>query len=229
MKLNSETDFVAKGEDFRNFLGNTLSILLSSPLSLNMQRGDPALTDMLKDTKYDGGNNIEEARKLLTARTKENIEISMVKSLTADKDSIIGKYVHKELAQSIGSSGCWLTLRHDMQTENRQLYKLADDLAIHYFGNKNEVIYEKDIDRTLYDSELAKVREEMKKALDGKPQDLQEQIIRGKMMRFLEERAMDCQRVGFEESEETISEYLTAWQKKNKGKVTILQAERFGV
>jgi translation elongation factor EF-Ts len=64
--------------------------------------------------------------------------------------------------------------------------------------------------------------------LVGKPEELQKRMIRGKMMKFLQEKAMDCQKVGFEESDLTIAEYLTAAEKR-AGKIRITKAERFGL
>ena len=40
----------------------------------------------------------------------------------------------------------------------RDLYRLADNLSVHYFGNNSELFYEKDIPRDLYDAGTAKSR-----------------------------------------------------------------------
>ena len=68
----------------------------------------------------------------------------------------------------------------------------------------------------------------MEKALTGKPQDLQDKMIRGKFMKFLQEKSMEHQRVGFEESDFTIGEYIYNTQKK-LGKIRITRANRFGL
>lgn len=99
---------------------------------------------------------------------------------------------------------------------------------MHYIANKAEHLYESEIDRHLYDSELAEVKRTIGKTLEDKPQALQDTIIRGKMLKFLQEKATDCQRVGFEESDLTIGEYLSNSEKK-LGKIKIVKGQRFGV
>lgn len=105
---------------------------------------------------------------------------------------------------------------------------MADNLSVHYFGNKSEHLYEKQIPRDLYNAEYQTVKNSLGSALEGKPEELQAKMIQGKMAKFLRERAMECQPVGFEESDLTIGEYLEKVQKK-LGKVTITSAQRFGV
>lgn len=115
VNLNSETDFVAKGEVFREFLGNTLKLLLGQQENFDLKKGDSHLEGLLKDTKYDSANTLEEAKKILTAKTKENIEFSEVRAFTAGPEEVIGGYVHKQLEESLGSSGCWMVLQHDLK------------------------------------------------------------------------------------------------------------------
>lgn len=105
---------------------------------------------------------------------------------------------------------------------------MADNLSVHYFGNKSEHLYEDDIPRDLYNSESENVKNSLGNILEGKPQELQAKMIRGKMLKFLKEKAMESQTVGFEESDHTIGEYLHNIQKKI-GKVKITSAQRFGV
>lgn len=81
VNLNAETDFVAKGDAFKNFLSNTLKLLLLSPLEVNLKKGDSQLVDFLKELKYDTSNTLEEERKILTAKTKENIEFGEISTL----------------------------------------------------------------------------------------------------------------------------------------------------
>lgn len=81
VNLNAETDFVAKGDAFKEFLSNTLQLLLAKDVKVNVAKGDAAMSDFLIDTRYDGSNTLEEARKLLTAKTKENIEFGQIDTI----------------------------------------------------------------------------------------------------------------------------------------------------
>lgn len=113
--------------------------------------------------------------------------------------------------------------------ENRELFRLADSLAVHFFGNKSSHFYEDQIDKALFEGEQRSIEAELAAALKGKPKELQEKMIRGKLQRFLQEQAMEHQTVGFEESDLSIGQYLEAFQKKQSGAVRIHSAERFGL
>jgi elongation factor Ts len=78
VNLNAETDFVAKGDDFKAFLGNTLKLLLDNQIEADLNRGDSHLEGFLREVKFDSSNTLEEATKLLTAKTKEKIEFSKI-------------------------------------------------------------------------------------------------------------------------------------------------------
>lgn len=80
IKLNAETDFVAKGDDFKNFLGSTLKLLLDKQIEVDLNKGDSNIEGFLTDFKFDSSNSLQESTKLLTAKTKEKIEFSKIHS-----------------------------------------------------------------------------------------------------------------------------------------------------
>lgn len=98
VNLNAETDFVAKGDAFKEFLSNTLKLLLDKQLNVSLNKGDPNIEGLLKDLKYDSGNTLEEARKLLTAKTKENIEFGQITGIEGSHiSSSQGRRVYRQL------------------------------------------------------------------------------------------------------------------------------------
>jgi len=106
---------------------------------------------------------------------------------------------------------------------------LADNLAVHYFGTKVLNFTEASIPRDLYNAELEKVKKECEKTIAGKSEELVQKILRGKFMKFLEEQSMEHQRVGFEESDHTIGEYMANLEKKVGSKQHIVKAQKFGL
>lgn len=81
VKLNAETDFVAKGDAFQDFLSNTLKLLLVKDVDVNLEKDDASIESLLNDLKYDSSNSIEEARKLLIAKTKEKVQFDQISSI----------------------------------------------------------------------------------------------------------------------------------------------------
>lgn len=78
--MNSQTDFVAKGEDFRSFLTKSMKLLLEKGFVGTFNKDSEELKSILKNSRYDSSNTIEEAQKLLIAKMKENVEFSFVES-----------------------------------------------------------------------------------------------------------------------------------------------------
>jgi translation elongation factor EF-Ts len=107
--------------------------------------------------------------------------------------------------------------------------RLADNLAVHYFGTKVLNFTEASIPRELYNSELDKVKKDCEKTIAGKSEELAQKILRGKFMKFLEEHSMEHQRVGFEESDLTIGEYMLNLEKQVNSKQQIIRAHKFGL
>lgn len=65
--------------------------------------------------------------------------------------------------------------------------------------------------------------------MKGKPEDLQQKMVRGKLSKFLAEKSMEHQPVGFAESDLTIGEHIKEIAKKSKVEAKIIKAERFGL
>lgn len=147
----------------------------------------------------------------------------------AKENEIIGNYVHRQLEESIGASGCWLLL--SIPSALPIYPSLADKLAIHYFGIKSEYFYEDQLPAALVEEEHAKIKASTD--LSNKPAEIAEKILKGKFQKFLEDRVMESQLVGFEESDFLIKEYIAQKEKQAGGEAgkhcRILKATRFGL
>jgi elongation factor Ts len=82
LEVNSETDFVAKDENFVNFANAAVQIALSS---------GAADVDALKAAAYTGGGTVEEARQTLVAKVGENVQL---RRLARASGSRVGAYIH---------------------------------------------------------------------------------------------------------------------------------------
>lgn len=86
INLNSETDFVAKSDEFKKFLGLSLTRLLEINDAIDVTKEQPdKLTGILKDLKLDGSDSIEDSRKLLSAKTKEKIEFGTIRNIVSKR------------------------------------------------------------------------------------------------------------------------------------------------
>jgi len=64
------------------------------------------------------------------------------------------------------------------------------------------------------DAEMKKVMDSVGDSLEKKPKDIQEKIVEGKIMKFLSEDVLECQSLGFEDSDKNVKEYLEEIGKK---------------
>jgi len=86
LEVNSETDFVTKGDDFINFVNSLGDLALKTK---------PASIDEFLSQALDNGNSMEKAREEIVAKVGENVEIRRVKTVEAG-NGVIGAYKHGE-------------------------------------------------------------------------------------------------------------------------------------
>lgn len=228
LNLTCETDFVAKSQDFIKFCEDSLRIILQNEGNLDFKGESEEVKSWLETIEFKGDSSLLEAKKLLIANTEENIEFSKIQTIELeDNNSIIGYYVHKTITETTGATGSLVVLNTSGHKEKTDL-TLADNLAVHCFSMKPKYFYENQIPREIYETEYTKVEKEMERAIKGKPQDIVEKILRGKFMKFLEEQeVMEFQKLGFIDSDETIGEYLSDYQKRNGYSVQIESYQGF--
>jgi elongation factor Ts len=162
LEVNSETDFVAKGTAFIEFV-NTLAKLALK----NM----PATVEEFLAQTLDTGETVDQARENIIAKIGENIAVRRVEVIQAENGAI-GAYMH-------GGRIAVLT----------QLAKddvaLAKDIAMHVAASKPECVSEDLLSEELIERERAIFIEQAKES--GKPDNIIEKMIVGRMKKFVNE------------------------------------------
>ncbi|MAT65360.1 MAG: elongation factor Ts [Gammaproteobacteria bacterium] len=163
VEVNSETDFVAKKDEFRDFAEKVARrVLASQPADL-----DALLAMPLSD---DDSQSIEEARKALVAKLGENINVR--RFVTVSTDGYLGAYLH-------GTRIGVLVELADAKPD------LARDLAMHVAASRPAAVDEQDVPAEM----LAKEREiiEAQAAESGKPAEIVEKMVQGRINKYLKE------------------------------------------
>ena len=162
LEVNSETDFVTKGDDFINFV-NTLG-----ELALKTKPAD--IEEFLTQT-LDNGDSLDKAREDIVAKVGENVSIRRVITVTVDS-GVIGAYKHGEriavLAVLEGGDEA-----------------LAKDIAMHVAATRPECVTEDQLDAALLEREKAIFVEQARES--GKPDNIIEKMIGGRMKKFVNE------------------------------------------
>ena len=161
LEINCETDFVAKDEKFNKFSDSVLRALTRNSVST---------VEELSGIE-ENGSTIDDERKKLIAEIGENISIRRFSFLNSN--NTVGSYIH------MGRIGVMV------EVEGSQDEDLAKDLAMHIAANNPLYKDQNDVPA----EELEKEKEILKaQALaEGKPEDIIEKMIQGRLNKYLEQ------------------------------------------
>jgi elongation factor Ts len=165
VEVNCETDFVAKGDDFANFAEHVAGRILAAR---------PDSVDALAELPYDsaGGKTVDVYRKELVARIGENIAVRRFAVMNAGGEGRIGLYVH----------GNRIGVLVAMQGGDDDL---AKDIAMHIAASRPVAVDSDGVSAEL----LAKEKEiyTAQAAESGKPAEIVEKMVQGRLRKFLSE------------------------------------------
>ena len=161
LEVNSETDFVAKAEDFIGFVTDVANLILAE---------SPADVAALNALPMSGGNDVDTVRQALIAKIGENIQIRRFETLSAD--GVVGAYRHGDRIASMVA----LSAGDDT---------LAKDVAMHIAASRPQAISAPDLSQDLWDKERDIVETQAKDS--GKPEAIIERMVEGRMAKFVNE------------------------------------------
>lgn len=193
VELNSETDFAAKDANFLSF-GEKVKEYISKNKIFE--------ASALKES------SLEDDRKALVQTIGENIQIRRVVTLEFDSTMNIGIYIHSD--SKLGS----LVVTKDGNDE------IAKDIAMHVSAFNPLCLSQDDIDKDVLEREKAIYQNQAQDS--GKPQDIMDKMVDGKIKRFLSEVSLISQNF-VKDPDITVQEYL------EKGGATIVEFARLKV
>ncbi len=162
VEVNCETDFVAKGDDFTAFAAKVANAALNN---------GAATAEALAETAIEeGGISVEEARKELIAKIGENITVRRVSLV--ESSGVVGAYLH----------GTRIGVLAAVEGGDQEL---ARDIAMHVAASKPECVSEEQVSAELIEKE--KEIFSAQAAESGKPPEIIEKMITGRIAKFLKE------------------------------------------
>ena len=175
VEVNCETDFVAKNEDFTNFV-KELS-------ELNNQKNSNI--DDLKNSKMTNGETVEDNIVSLIAKIGEKITIGKTKTIE-NTGSLNNHYLHSVVKDNIAKLAVVVSLETSDTSDAVKTF--AKQLSMHIAASNPLALESNLIDKSIIDKEQELVTEELKNS--GKPEDIAKKISLGKMNKFKEENAL---------------------------------------
>ena len=167
IELNSETDFVATNKEFTDLV----DLILDQGFGITDK-------DKLLN-KSVSGKNIQEIINNKIATIGENISLRRVISV---KGSNIYSYLHNSVSKDCGKIGVLVSLEGNKDDD------FGKKLAMHIAATSPLAMSENDLDSDLVDREKKIISEQL--ISEGKPADIAEKILSGKLKKFYEENTL---------------------------------------
>jgi elongation factor Ts len=175
IEVNCETDFVAKNNDFVNFVKELSD--LNNNVNSNL--------DDLKKSKMANGQSVEENLVALIAKIGEKITIGKTKTLS-NEGTVKSKYLHTIVKDNLAK----LAVAVSLETTNNsdEVKNFGKQLSMHIAASSPLALDQNSIEQSIIDKEQELVTEELKNS--GKPEEIAKKISLGKMSKFKEENSL---------------------------------------
>ena len=175
IEVNCETDFVAKNDDFINFVKE-----LSELNNLNDSN-----IDNLKKAKMKNNSSVEDNLVSLIAKIGEKITIGKTKTILNNSSNNY-QYLHTVVKDNLGKLAVVVSLETKENSETVKTF--GKQLSMHIAASNPLALESSLIDKKIIEKEQELVTEELKNS--GKPDDIAKKISLGKMNKFKEENAL---------------------------------------
>jgi len=175
IEVNCETDFVAKNENFINFVKELSEI--------NNEKNSNI--DELKSSKMKNGETVEDNIVALIAKIGEKITIGKLRTIE-NLGTINNYYLHTVVKDNIAKLAVVVSLE---TKDNSDIIKTFGKQLSMHIAASNPLALDADlIDQSVIDKEQELVTQELKNL--GKSEDIAKKISSGKMNKFKEENAL---------------------------------------
>ena len=175
IEVNCETDFVAKNDDFIEFV-KELSELNNSKNS-NLEE--------LKKSKMENGSSVEDNLVALIAKIGEKITIGQTITIS-NSSSINYQYLHTIVKDNLAKLAVIVSLQTKENSETIKTF--GKQLSMHIAASNPLALDSSLIEKAVLDKEQELITEELKSS--GKPEEIAKKISLGKMNKFKEENAL---------------------------------------
>ena len=187
LEVNSETDFVAKNEEFTNFVDYLASVIVNNDLKTH--------EEVLAFD--DNGETIESKLVSLTAKIGEKISFRRHELVEKTDTEVFGSYLHMG-----GKIGALVVL--DNTTE-----EVAKDVAMHVAAMAPVCVNRESVPTDMVEHESKVIKEQVMN--EGKPAEIAEKMVAGRLNKFYKEICLEEQAF-IKDSNVTVGDYV-----KNNG------------
>ncbi|WP_208454300.1 translation elongation factor Ts [Methyloligella sp. GL2] len=173
VEVNSETDFVARNDTFKELVSKIAEAALGA-------KGD---LDALEKAAYPGGSSsVAETLKEMVGSIGENMQLRRTAYLSVDNGTV-ANYIHNAMSDGLGKIGVIVAL--ESTGDKDALANLGRQIAMHIAAANPQAVETADLDPALVERERAVLVEQAKES--GKPDNVIEKMVEGRLRKFYEE------------------------------------------
>lgn len=173
VEVNAETDFVARNQQFQDFVGEVAKAALAAGEDLAAIGAAP----------YPGtGKTIAEELTQLVATIGENMHIRRARVLSVGK-GVVATYVHAAVKPGLGKIGVLAAI--EGEGELAALEQLGRQVGMHVAAARPDALDVDDVDPTALEREKAVLSEQAR--VSGKPEAIIAKMVEGRVRKYYEE------------------------------------------
>jgi elongation factor Ts len=172
VEVNSETDFVARNEQFQQFVSAVAQAALSGGTDI----------ETLKGVSLGDGKSVDEHLTALIATIGENMTLRRAAGLSVTQ-GVVASYMHSSSAPGLGKIGCLVAL--ESAADPAKLADLGKQIAMHVAAANPQFLDQSSVDSSSLDRERAVLTEQA--AASGKPPEVIAKMVEGRIRKYYEE------------------------------------------
>ena len=179
IEINSETDFVARNELFQNFVKTCSNLVLTSKSNI----------DVLKNLPFSNSDNtVDQELKNNIATIGENMNIRRIEYIEVS-EGVLVSYVHNKVSEDLGKLGVIVAI--ESKANKDKLLEVGKQIAMHIAATSPKSLNIDDLDTNLVDREKEVLIDQA--VSSGKPKDIAEKIVQGRMKKFFQDVVLNEQ------------------------------------
>jgi elongation factor Ts len=171
IELNSETDFVARNEGFQELVGKVATVAV----------GTDGSVDAVAAANLDG-KSVADSITDAIATIGENMTLRRTAILSVG-DGVVSTYVHGAVADGLGKIGVLVAL--ESSGDKDKLNALGRQIAMHVAATSPLALNTEELDPEVVEREKSVFSEQARES--GKPENIIEKMVEGRLRKFYEE------------------------------------------
>jgi elongation factor Ts len=213
VEVNCETDFVGRNENFQNFAREIAKVIAQSNAD--------SVEQLLEEKWPADAEGLTVGQKVAEAigSIKENIAIRRFARYDAAPNAAIGTYIHAG-----GKIGVMTELVAEEGNASEKASELAREISMHVAAAEPRFLRREDVTEKDLDTEREIAREQAAKS--GKPENIVEKMVSGKMDKFYGEACL-LEQPYIRDDKSTVSQYVAKQAKEHGCKYVVTRFTRY--